>query len=1059
MLSLGNSKFKIVTALLITLQVLVCDTSASTGDTPHNKFHNAGEYPKESVISDNNSAENKPFKEMFVTGFSIKGNGPWQKKTVGDLEIMVTNSDKRYLPLYRLLKVFEIDRTAEGNTVKFLPEGMPYVALDILNRSITVDKSSKTIALIEAKSEVTGENDVFVAPEIVSEIFGIELIWHEANYEFVARSARKLKIWKTTLRSAHEIQLQDVPTNLPEAHPQATPNRFSLDFMELTARSNFISDNNFKEKQVSLDNLQQIFWGSFLGGAYKFNLFEREFYFGNKDHRQGADSLFMLYRGEWNKRYRSTEVSLGDSFFGLSDLTFPSVRITGVRVNGLTGFSGEENTRDSSRLGMRNYFVQPQVFEGSAPRGSQVELKINGRIINTQEAVPDVGSEAGTGNYSFEDVILPPGSLNEILITITDTNGFKTYLKKELLGSSLFLPQGKIAFLGSAGTRRDVRTWQTRGIFAGGRALYAFSKHFTVGYTLAFQHDLFDRTASYLLNSQQRNFPDSSLHMGGQFIWQPSYHLILSGDAAFSHGTYGPDPASSDDTAFKVNASLFPTSTSSILGEYFRYGPDFFNGQNIELRDRQGYFLRGKWRFYPDWSMTGLYANTSNNLTRTEPKTLDLDFRKLEITSSAIPRTTVGFSANRSAPSWESPDTLYILKLYAMVTPDVTVSGAVATGDSLYLTDHSDFANGINIAGLAAEEPSSFVSLGVIANERNDLAATYAKRSNQEKVWCSHRYRSSGNSFRTKTEVGYDLTSRSPIVKNRTEYLLDDFRNKSLEFIANYENKNLFTVISLNFRGLFGFHDGFPSPIQSRYIQPDNGGITGKVFVDYDADSEMDPNEAGLENVKVVMGGNSCLTDKNGYFNLPNTSEITDAKVFIDMSTVPAIYSPTHGLQKAHVVPGILTEVNLGVTPLISVSGLVTAETEEHKIMPLYGVRVFITKPDDSKVLAESSTAGDGSYYLGDLRPGKYLLQVDKAFLQQNIAVDSFSHGVATAPASCVQEIKIPLPNNMVVEGLSQTIEIAPAVEPQEIQIPSFKFFYRKNLPKPGGGVNAIRTS
>jgi len=1018
MSSPGNNKTIVSAVLLITLHLLTCDSGAAVGQVaPGGEPRQEVEQAAQPAAGGHAPGKGRTIKDRLVVGFTINGNDPWKKKTVGDLEVIVTDADQRYLPLLRLLKVFEIEPTTQGDTVKFLPEGMPYVTLNTALGTIEVDHATKSIEIVRAKSDTTGEPDLFVAAAAISGILGIELSWNESNYEFVGRTERTLKIFKTSRRSAHEIQVQDVPANLPEAHPQALPNRTGLDYMELTLRANLFLDNNLKDRQWGLDFLQQNFWGSFLGGAFRLRFSEPELLFNSKERRSADSSPLMLSAGEWRNRFPSAELSVGDTSFGLSDLSFPCVRMTGVRLNGLAGFSAEENPRDRSSLGLRSYFVQPQLFAGSAPRGSQVELRINGRVVDTQEAVPAIDSEVGMGVYRFEDIQLAPGSLSEILITITENNGNKSYRKQEILGTSLFLPAGKLAYLGGVGTSRDVGDWHTRGVFAGGRALYALSDHFTLGYTLAFQESLFSPAGSQLLGSRQRRFPGSSQHMGGQFVWQPSNYLILNGDLALSNGREARSQASYHDLAFKTQASLFPTSGSSILGQYFRYGPDFFNGQNVELRDRQGYALTGKWRLSPEWSMSGLYAKVSNNLDRSGPETLDLEFQNLEITSTALPRATASLSVNRTVPNWEAANTLYLLKVYAIVAPDVTVSAAVASGDSLYLSDHADFANGINMAGLAADDLASFVNVGVMANDSNYLGASYAKSGSQKELLATHRYRSGDNSFRYKMDIGYDFGSRTPVVKNRSEYLLDAFGEKSLELVTGYEDKNLSAVLSFNYRGLFGFPGRLPAQVQSRFLQPDSGGVGGKVYLDYNANAQLDPDEPGLENVQVTMGGNHSLTDKNGYFKLPNNGEISDVRVFMDMNTVPAIYSPTHGLQKAHIVPGILTEVNLGVTPLISVSGLVTAETNEHGIKPLYGVRVFATRPNDSKVLAESSTARDGSYYLGDLRPGRYLLQVDREFLQQNIEADN----------------------------VSQAVEIAPAKEPQEINAPSFKFFYKKD--------------
>ncbi|GFO54697.1 hypothetical protein GMSM_17040 [Geomonas sp. Red276] len=955
----------------------------------------------------NNPAKAASLNELQVVGFSINGNSLWQKKSIGDLDVIVTPPGKRYLPLFRLLKLLDIDRKEDGGTVTFQPDGMPFVTLDRVAKTYAVDKRTRSIDLIEARSEASREQDIYLLPEALAELFGIELAWSEANYEFVGHTARKLRIWKSSSKSAHELLVQDVPTNLPEMHPQATPKRNGLDFAELSFRTNFSVDNNFAAKQGSLDNMNQVFWGSFLGSAYKLHFAEREIDFGGQ-RSQLAGAGVMLYRGEWNKRYSNLELSVGDSAFGLSDLSFPSVRITGVRINGLAGYCAAENLSDRSKLGQLDYFVQPQVFEGVAPRGAQVELRVNGRMVETQEAVPAVDSELGAGVYRFSDVILAPGSLNEILITITDGNGLKTYVKKELLGSTLFLPAGKLAYLAGAGTNRDILTWHTRGIFTGGRALYAVNDHFTIGSSLGYQQDLFSQWALDPFNPQ-RQFPDAGGNAGGEFLWKPVSYLVLGGDSAFSNGTNRKYGTSYDGLAAKLKANLYPSREMQILTQYFRYGGNFFNGQNALLHDRQGYSVNGSWKFHPDWTLRGVHADISNNLAHKEAQTLDMSLQNLEISSNAIPHTTVTASVNRTAANWETEKIIYILKLYALVTPRVMLSGAVAMGDSQYLAGNTDFANGINITGLAVEDPSSFVTLAVSTSERNELDLTYAQSFHQEKIIFTHKYRNSQSSLRTKTDVGYDTVACSSIVKNRSTYLLDRFGDKSLELTTNYENKILSMVLSFNFVGLFDFHNRVPAPVTSRYIQPDNGSVTGRVFIDYNANGEPDPGEPGLANVKVILGGNSCLTDANGYFRLPNSGEMGSGRVFIDLATVPAIYSPTHGLQKAYIVPGIVTEVDLGVTPVISLSGVVVSGGVggEKRSKPLYGVRVFATKPGDRKVWAESSTAGDGSYYLGDLRPGRYLVQIDKESLPVNTAAESPAREIEIAPGREPQELKM----------------------------------------------------
>ena len=85
----------------------------------------------------------------------------------------------------------------------------------------------------------------------------------------------------------------------------------------------------------------------------------------------------------------------------------------------------------------------------------------------------------------------------------------------------------------------------------------------------------------------------------------------------------------------------------------------------------------------------------------------------------------------------------------------------------------------------------------------------------------------------------------------------------------------------------------------------------------------MDPGEPGSENITVFLGNFAKVsTDRNGYFILPSFGQDRSIRVYIDIDTVPATYSPTHAIQTVNLVPGSLTEANFGITPLNSVQAL-----------------------------------------------------------------------------------------------------------------------------------------
>jgi hypothetical protein len=214
--------------------------------------------------------------------------------------------------------------------------------------------------------------------------------------------------------------------------------------------------------------------------------------------------------------------------------------------------------------------------------------------------------------------------------------------------------------------------------------------------------------------------------------------------------------------------------------------------------------------------------------------------------------------------------------------------------------------------------------------------------------------------------------------------------------------------VNLTFGELFRNDGGVPRPIVDPDFTPDNGAIYGRVFVDADADGSRDPDEPGLEGVRVVTDtGKKVITDKDGRFVIPSSGRSASYRVSLDLDSVPAIYSPTQGTQAANVRPGNLTEINLGVSPLNSVSGVVEWSTSEEKSRPIAGARVLLRRAGDRTVISDSVTGNDGAYYLSDIRPGRYTIQIDPQTLPAGASVVE-ERAVEIGPAATPQDLKLP---------------------------------------------------
>jgi hypothetical protein len=65
---------------------------------------------------------------------------------------------------------------------------------------------------------------------------------------------------------------------------------------------------------------------------------------------------------------------------------------------------------------------------------------------------------------------------------------------------------------------------------------------------------------------------------------------------------------------------------------------------------------------------------------------------------------------------------------------------------------------------------------------------------------------------------------------------------------------------------------------------------------------------------------------------------------------------------------------------------------------PVSGVRVYLSNPQSGLLVADSVTGGDGGYYLGDVKPGRYVLRVDPKTLPKQYEVTEQERTVEVKP-------------------------------------------------------------
>jgi len=970
--------------------------------------------PSGGAVGEHRPATSPTAAETEIVGFILRGRQPHEKVTIDDLGVIPLGPDRRLIPTLRVLKALGVEVATEGGKIAFQVSGAPAVVLEPDARRIQINGRGKIVDLLVARSEITNQQELYLPSDVLSEALAIELKWSREDYAFVADVDRQLDLWKREgPLSLLATDVETVPTDLPEALPAAKPVRSGLHFLEFQLRSRSPLMTGADRTDSTLHALQATLWGSMREGRYKLRFSQPTVYFGRSGIRLPESALPRISWGDWTLRSGNSEIALGDSVFGLSNLTLPIVRMTGIRINGLTGPPGGRLGDDRSQLGRRYYFVRSHIFEGRAPVGSKVRLVINNRTVATQQITDVEDDEDDEGSYRFEDISLPVDYLNDIRIVITEPDGTERQIKKSLLGSSLLLPKGRLAYLLALGTKRELRDWGAHGAVACGRFLYGVTERFTVGGSVGFLED-FHLPIEGIIDSDQRQYPPSSLHLGAEFAWIPADFLQVKGELCAGQG--GPGGVGGyEDLAFRLRGDFHPIRDLSLHTYLFRYGPSFFNGQNVNLYDREGYCLDVSWKPHRKWTMKAMMGRVRDNLDGRGNASRLAQFRNVQITTQVIPRTALTLSSSQVTDEAGDPRSLHELSIRAYGLARLELTGRVATGEPLSSGGNSELFSGVPVRGFTVyQSPSTTIHLSRSINPANRVGMGFWDSANRTKASVYHSFRAQRRrGLRVRTEVGqsagqgYALGAGSLYFSNRSEICLDASGRTRMGLQTRYQQDEWTAMLFFSLTELYCFNNRRVIRVTDRRINPDRGAVHGMVFLDYNSNGRLDSDEPGIEDVRVRAGKlYAATTDRNGYFILPCLTRAEKFRVSLDLDTVPAIYVPTHGTQTAHVVGGNVTVINLGVTPLITISGRVLAVGGTKQVDPLPGVRVVLSRQADGEFVADSITAGDGSYYLGEVRPGRYVLSVDAETLPEGYAMPAVAQELEILPKKEPQEVR-----------------------------------------------------
>jgi len=211
--------------------------------------------------------------ESEVVSFRLQGKKPYQSLNIDDMDVVLVDSNRRLLPLFRILNALQVKPTISGSVITFQVEGSPKTDLNISTKEMSVGGHPKPIELIESVSIITKERDVYLPPEAIGEVIAAVIKWDDTLYAYVGRTNNDLSIWDFAGTSSSKTQTNFASVNLPELFPPALPSNTSLDFMQMRLRSNTaLADPSNPTRRWGLDNPELTLWGGLAKGQYRLGL-------------------------------------------------------------------------------------------------------------------------------------------------------------------------------------------------------------------------------------------------------------------------------------------------------------------------------------------------------------------------------------------------------------------------------------------------------------------------------------------------------------------------------------------------------------------------------------------------------------------------------------------------------------------------------------------------------------------------------------------------------------------------------------------------------------------
>jgi len=912
-----------------------------------------------------------------VVGFSLRGRLVRHQVSVFDFDMFMTDDGLRYIPFLRLLTLFQAEGKYTGHQLSFsIDKTSTYsVEINVAANEFILLSNGHQYAMVSGISEVTGQQEIYLPEEIFGDLFGFNYQWNDAEYTYFLTTEKKLRVFPDDKMSSIDFSLfKKITENLPVTESIRMPSNSKewLSFIDagirLDGRVSETASSGTLRPDVSL-------YGQIFNGSYELRLAE------SIDLKTGHAPKAPLWfdRGLWFSKSQTANVRIGDTSVGLSHLIVPSASFTGLVVRGIAGGISDKN-RDIFLNNSRFNFVSEVTFDGFEQLGAAVQLFINGRLVDTVVVEDTKEAPPGQGRYVFSGVGLLSKRVNEIRIVVENPDGSVDEHRKTLLGASDLLPEKQGAYSIGFGTKRKKINDElnAEGIFGGIGFYYGISRFATLGIVAAYQDDFFK--SAVFNNPLSENSVPKRVFLGESLTLKMLENLIVKGAIAANFIENGSNSPRARDLSVDYGLGNILLSSTA-----FYYDENYTNGSR-DIGNRKGYSLFGEWKNQAGFSLQGSAARIQN-LSDSQQEDLAIS----ELNFPTFPFWATKFRLRFDGVRKNSPDSseLTLEKMYSsrvnfQPAGFVRFNAEYVWGDTIDNSSEDSLHSGLSFPlmgstfsfGLKVESKFSIGRYNRLSFDFRD------PKSGQKSAGVAfQRVRRTAGVLDFILRYRYDLQAKDGVTNLNFDYPIDASRRNAIGVGITYNDaRRAFTAnVNLTVSSLFFPGGGKINHIPNDWrINPVTGGVKGLVYLDANANGHHEPGEPGIANMPVLVDGRQTLiTNDEGFFFTNRRSFKDQVILSLDLDHIPAIYTPTQGAQEAIWEEHIFTQVKLGVSALGSISGVISVSRRGQPVRELPGAMVLLIKADDGQVVGRSIADSGGSYYFGELRPGKYMIDID----------------------------------------------------------------------------------